>query len=270
MPQPRPSFWQRLRLSLGGAPDITSEQLADANPTRRWRSVRAMAASPRPALLPDLLRLLADPDAIVRDETVRILASWGADYSLTPARELLDSEPSPELAVSALDLLALLEDPSVLPVAAPYLTAADPLTRAAAARAIGSASPRPADSGVTASALLALTSDPDPRVRRSACLALGRMGDAVALPALLTALQDGDPSTRQFARQSITRIEAEVARRRKESERMAARQGAMNPSSKRSRTGTPLAEDSQAGSPHDDVASDAPIDAPSGSSTPAP
>lgn len=270
MPQPRPSFWQRLRLSFWGAPDVTSEQLADANPTRRWRSVRALAASPRPALLPDLMRLLADPDVLVRDETARTLASWGADYSLAPARELLAGEPSPELAVSALDLLALLEDPGAQPLATPYLTAADPLTRAAAARAIGSAGPSLADSDVTASALLPLVSDPDARVRRLACLALGRIGAAVALPALLAALQDSDLSTRQFSRQAITRIETEVARRRKESERMTARQATMPPSSKRSNTGTPLVEGAQAESHQDDIASDASNGAPPGPSAPAP
>lgn len=258
MPQPRLSFWQRLRLSLGAAPDITPEQLADANPTQRWRSARALAGSPRPALLPDVLRLLADPDPIVRDEAVRTLAGWGAGYSLKPARDLLASKPSPELAASAFDLLTLLADPDVRPVAARYLTASDPLLRAAAARAFGAAGTAATDSSL-ASALLPLAADSDPRVRRAACLSLGRIGDASALPALLSALKDGDPSTRQFARQAITRTEAEVARRQKESERIAARQG-----KKGGETGPP-ADASQAESLQIDAAV-----APSDPSAPAP
>lgn len=215
---PRPNFWQRLRLSFGSAPSITPEQLADADPTRRWRSVRALSASPRPALLPDLLRLLDDPDPIVRDETVRTLALWGDEHSLKPTLDLLSGDPSRELAASALDLLALLAAPGAHAAAVPYLTAADPLLRASAARALA-ASPE-----ATASALIPLVSDPDPRVRRAACLAVGRLGDPAALPALLAAAQDDDPSTRQFAHLSSARIEAEIARRQKESERAAARQ----------------------------------------------
>lgn len=216
----RPGLWQSLRNLFGAAPEITSEQLADASATRRWRSVRALGASTRPALLPDLFRLLADPDPIVRDETTRTLASWGSDYSLKPAVDLLSSgHPSPELAASVLDLLALLADPGIRPLAAPYLSASDPLLRLAAARALGAAG-----SENNVSDLFPLVTDPDPRVRRAACLALGSTADASALPVLLNALDDKDPPVRQFARQSSTRIEAELARRQRENERAAARQ----------------------------------------------
>jgi HEAT repeat protein len=215
---PRPNFWQRLRLSFGSAPPITPEQLADPNPTRRWRSARAAAGSPRPALLDSLLRLLADPDPIVRDESVRTLASWGGEHSLKPALDLLAGDPAPETAAAALDLLALLADPAAQSLAARFLSAPDPLLRASAARALAASNPE-----TPATALIPLAADPDPRVRRAVCLALGRAGDPAALPALLAALKDDDPSIRQFARQSSARLEAELARRQKEAARAAAR-----------------------------------------------
>ena len=217
-PMPRPGFWQNLRRLFSAPPEITPEQLADPNPTRRWRSARAVAGSPRPALLPDLFRLLADPDPIVRDEAGRALAAWGSEHSLQPALDLLAGDPAPETAASALDLLALLAAPDAHPLAARYLTAPDPLLRTAAVRSLAAANPQAA-----APALIPLLADPDPRVRRAVCLALGHSGDPAALPALLAAQKDNDPSARQFARQSGARLEAELALRQKEAERAAAR-----------------------------------------------
>lgn len=218
MPRTRPGLWQNLRRLFSVPPGIAPAQLADANPTRRWRSVRAAAASPDPALLPALLKLLADPDPIVRDEAVRTLALWGSEHSLRPALDLLSGDPAPETAAAALELLALLAAADARPLAVHHLSAPDPLLRTAAARALAAANPE-----TTAPALIPLAADPDPRVRRAACLGLGHSGDPAALPALLSAQKDDDLSVRQFARKASARIEAEVARRQQEAERIAAR-----------------------------------------------
>ena len=202
------SLWTRLRVQLTAASPVDPGQLQDPDPTVRWRAARRLEGRPQSQHLPALFDLMGDPDPIIRDESVRTLASWGPNHSLMPARAGLKSKPSQALAASLLDLLAHLPDPDNQAVIAPYLSHADPLVRAAAAQAAGAL-------GVQQDhrALLPLVADADPRVRRAACAALGQITDPLAVSALRERVRDSDELTREASQRAISRIEAaETAR----------------------------------------------------------
>ena len=210
-------MWAKLQQQLAPASPVTPAQLHDDRPEVRWRAVRRLNGRRQVQYQPTLFELLADSDPIVRDETVRTLASWGSEYSLHRTRSLLASRPAPILAVSLLDLLARLPDPGNLEAATPYLNDADPAIRAAAAGALGGVG----DSGIVmpGDILMPLLADPDPRVRRAACTALGQIGDPSALPLLATARHDPDLLVREMAPRAVAAIEKAEAQRQAKARR---------------------------------------------------
>ncbi len=214
MPPRFATLWERLRASLTPRPRVDPAQLSDPDPTTRWRAARNLAGSPQPALSPTLLHLLEDPDPIVRDETVRTLASWGPEHTLQIACDRLGETTSPLLAASLLDLLYLTPAPTAAPAISTFLDHTDPLVRAAAARTLGVAG-----SSQHIPSLLTRATDSDPRVRRAACQSLGRLADPSAVSALSERLHDPDLATRQYARTALTRIEAAQKTETKQSDR---------------------------------------------------
>jgi HEAT repeat protein len=211
------SLWTQVRLRLMTSSPVEPAQLQDADPTVRWRAVRRLAGRPQSQHRDALLDLLGDPDPIIRDESVRALASWGPNYGLMPARAGLEGKPEQTLAISLLDLLANLPDPDNQAVIVPYLSHTDPLVRTAAAHAAGALGMLQ-DHRI----LLPLLADADPRVRRAACTALGQITDPGALPALRQQLHDSDELTRASSQRAISQIEAAEADRQAKSRRSAA------------------------------------------------
>ena len=131
------TYWDRLRQQFTPQPRVDPSQLNSPDSTVRWRTVRDMHGHPLPAYVPTLLRLLDDPDPIIRDEAVLTLGSWGHEHSLRPALAALHTSPNPQTTAALLDLLALLPDPASRSTIVSYLSAKDPEVRTAAVRALG-------------------------------------------------------------------------------------------------------------------------------------
>jgi len=201
MPNTLQTLSARLQNLLTPASGIDPADLADPDPTVRWRAVRALAGHPQADLVPQVLQLLTDPDPTIRFEAVRVLSAWDPGFeTLQPAVDLLASDPPAETAIAILDLLSELPLPSVHDLVRERLKHADPTVRAAAVQALA-AYDEPAD----VERLAALTDDPAPEVCRTACLALGEVDDPTVLPVLRRHLQDPDFLTRQIVQQAIAR-----------------------------------------------------------------
>jgi len=189
----------RLRSLLTQAPHMNPDDLANPDPSVRWRAVHALAAQPQPELITLLLLRLADPDPTIRFEAVRTLASWNPEPAdLQPAIDLLASDPSAETTTSILDLLSTTPIPAAHPLVQERITHHDPQVRSAAAHALGSYN-QPGDT----ERLALLTDDPIPDVRRAACLALAEITDPTVPYILRQHLRDPDPLTRQIVQQAI-------------------------------------------------------------------
>ena len=201
MPNTLQTLSARLQNLLTPASGIDPADLADPDPTVRWRAVRALAGHPQADLVPQVLQLLTDPDPTIRFEAVRVLSAWDPGFeTLQPAVDLLASDPPAETAIAILDLLSELPLPAVHDLVRERLKHADPTVRAAAAQALA-AYDEPAD----VERLAALLADSLPEVRRAACTALDGMSDPTVLPALRRCIQDPDPITRQIAQRASVR-----------------------------------------------------------------
>jgi len=190
----------RFRSMLAPAPGVNPDDLADPDPTVRWRAIRALARQqPQTDLLPQVLQLLTDPDPTIRYEAVLALSSWGPEPAdLQPVVDLLASDPSSETTIAVLDLLGHLPIPAAHTLVQDRLTHDDPQVRAAAAHALGTY-----DQSEDVELLAPLTDDPIPDIRRAACLALTEIDDPTVPYVLRQHLRDPDPVTRQIAQQAI-------------------------------------------------------------------
>ena len=189
----------RFRGMLAPALGVNPDNLADPDPTVRWRAIRALAGQPQPDLLSPLLQRLTDPDPTIRFEAIRTLASWNPKPAdLQPVVDLLASDPSSETTIAVLDLLGHLPIPAAHTLVQDRLTHDDPQVRAAAAHALGSY-----EQSEDVEQLAPLTDDPIPDIRRAACLALTEINDPTVPYVLRQHLRDPDPVTRQIAQRAI-------------------------------------------------------------------
>ena len=192
--------WEALRVQLTRltpAP-VAPDQLASEDATARWRAVRALVQRPRADLLPQLLALTGDDDAMVRASAVDALVSWGPTVALESIRQALAQAPEPPQATALLEALARLPDPANRAAITPWLDHSEPGVRAAAFMA-----------------LAALGEDDDLPVLRRAL----KTGDLVMQRAILAALcapgaedlaqraaSSNDPVLRQRGEQALARI----------------------------------------------------------------
>ncbi len=195
------SRWRTLRVHVGrlSPAPVDASQLASEDVITRWRAARALAGRPRPALLPRLIELTGDADAMVRTAAEDALVSWGPDATLEPVRRALAQTPSPRQTASLLAVLARLPDPANRDAILPWLDHEDEEVQAAALMA-----------------LAALCDDADlPTLQRAL-----REGHRVIQRAILAtlcapgaeslarqALAARDPALRQRAQQALDRIQ---------------------------------------------------------------
>lgn len=132
---------------------------------------------------PELAKLLDDARPSVRKRAVAALAAQGAP-ALEALREVLQKSGSVEARVNAVWAATRIEGEPARAIDRLALDDADETVRQAAAH---SASVR-VDRGAVA-ALLRLLENPSPQNRRVAAEALGRLGDAGVVPAILTQIE---------------------------------------------------------------------------------
>ena len=148
--------------------------LKDADAVVRRESLKALRRlKARDAAAP-ISKLLDDPEASVRAEAAEVLGSLGVASSAAELRKRLRDD-DPQVRVAAVDALGGLGATEGVEA---LLGDGEACVRAAVVRAL--------PDGVPVEKLL---EDPDGAVRDAAARALGRRGDAKAVPALLTLLR---------------------------------------------------------------------------------
>jgi putative membrane-bound dehydrogenase-like protein len=132
----------------------------------------------------ELARLLDDAGPGVRDRAAELLVQAG-QAAVTPLRQVREAHPSPEARAAAVFALARIgASPDAVRAA---LRDRDFLVRVAAARMAGLARDREA-----VPRLMEMVVKDDAPVRRQAATALGQIGDARAVPALVSASANPD------------------------------------------------------------------------------
>jgi HEAT repeat protein len=179
------------RVRSDGVVDILRSTLRSSGPQRRAVAVEALAAQTNPQAV-DLLEwtATADPDPIVVRAALAALgdlANENGDLGLRAVRALLTSLRDPARRPAALDVLARLS-PSAIPWLADSLDADDPHLRRGIVEVL-SRFRHPVASACLQRAL----SDEDPVVRRTAIMALARLGTR-GVSARLATLAKNDPS----------------------------------------------------------------------------
>jgi HEAT repeat protein len=182
-------------LATAGSEDADTTLLIaldDRDSSVRLAALRGLVrtrASSRP-LEPLLNRLLVDPDPAVRAEAARAAGDAGAAV----LREMLHSESSAE-ALAALHCAPCALQDSVVD----RIDDREPAIRAAALECLARIAAVPPLDG---EALLAIASDPDPRVRRASVMLLANVDEPDAASAIAGTLGDSSPEVR-FAAETV-------------------------------------------------------------------
>ena len=133
----------------------------------------------------ELRDLLAHPDPRIRSGAVEQLGETGVETAHGAMRELL-ADPVPQVRAAALGAVCAIEREQAVSTVLPFLDATNlALVRAAAAEALGNIGVR----GFYRP-LIAFLRDRDPRVRRRAIAAAGKLRNLELLPPLIEQLKD--------------------------------------------------------------------------------
>ena len=147
------------------------------------------------AAIPDLAKVLRDPDRYVATDAGRILEKMGADAVPSVVEMLQDPDPRVrELAVRTLQQIGA-DAKAAVPALTQRLGDGDPAVRQAAIFALREMGP------AIKTAILALAQrvrDPDAYIAADAAHSLGRIGPE-AIPSLVPLLRDCDPRVRERA-----------------------------------------------------------------------
>ncbi|MEP7258096.1 MAG: PVC-type heme-binding CxxCH protein [Flavitalea sp.] len=133
----------------------------------------------------ELVKYMSDPRMAVSDKAIEALTLKGAS-SIAPLREMLKAEKE-ELRASAVFALYRINLPEAITAARSALNDRSPLVRTAAARVAGLARDT-----ASVEKLMSIVQKDKAQVRRQAATALGQIGDARAIAALLNAAADTD------------------------------------------------------------------------------
>jgi len=136
---------------------------------------------------------------VIRIPAVALVACAAAGCGSAPPVTLPTTDPNLALDMKIeqkVSWMLQLEDRRILKVPAPPAPAPPP---APPSRARGRAAATPAPAPVLTPDLTKLLTDSEPRVRRRAALAIGRVGLPAGVEPLVTALSDNDPDVRGMA-----------------------------------------------------------------------
>lgn len=163
----------------------------------RAQAVQVLGLLASPPSLTELTALLLEPDPIVREALQRGFHLAGGD-AVEPLLDLMARYPATEtIHRRALEALAAVDGPAVLPTLN-RLQGADPVGRAVAAEALGALHDRRA-----LDLLMAALKDNESAVRVAATRALGRLGDQKAQGELLSLLQSTSEEQRIAAVEAL-------------------------------------------------------------------
>lgn len=180
-------------LPSGTETGLSADELAAQDAPTRERIVEMME------------RLLADPDASVRNQAVQSLGHMEDPRAVGPLSEVVRSDESASVRAQAAWALGLIESPDALPALTEAIADASASVRSQAAWAFGLIE---SPDGVPA--LIPALSDPERQVRNQAAWALGMIESPEAVAALVTALrQDDDAGVRRQAAWALGMIEDE-------------------------------------------------------------
>lgn len=191
--------------------------LQDAEPIVRATSIAALLSLPPEESAASLLPLLNDKDVLVRREAAYALGRTKSQTAVPLLIDLLRFDKIDEVrGAAAVALGAIENEAAVIPLLGVLTGQAaqikkqkakpeqNPFVLRSAARALGQIGTR-ASVTVLIAALENEHSEDD--LRREAAIALGRIGDQTALPALRNALAAGDPHLASAADAAIKSIE---------------------------------------------------------------
>src|SRR5262249_12737912 len=134
----------------------------------------------------ELIKSLDDPRPAVRDKVVDLLVQAG-EPAVEPLIAIRQTHASPEVRASAVFALGRIAKGNAAEGVRAALSDTHFVVRIAAARMVGPAKDREA-----IGRLMQMVRNDEPPARRQAATALGEIGDASAVPALLAAAANAD------------------------------------------------------------------------------
>jgi HEAT repeat protein len=187
----------------GGTTDAMARGLRDLDAGVRIAALRGVARTRLASVLPDVVRLLRDPDAAVRARAAEALAACSsAGRDLGPELGPLLSDPDPYVrARAAGTLLGFSDGGDGRVVLGDMAASSDPEWRAAAVVALG-------ELGEELGTVTGGLTDREPSVRRAAASALRGFDAQSSTEPLLEALGDPDSTVRDAAVETAIRVGA--------------------------------------------------------------
>jgi len=147
-----------------------------------------------------LVKLLGDRDLVARHYAVVALRGMGPGVYDVLAEALASRDPATQKG--ACEILGYVRDPRAMKPVAALLDAGDESVRWTAAKTLGAI-----DGKYAVANLVRALQDPSPRVREVTVLALGKIGDFDAVPALNTVAEnDPDDAVRDAAKDALAAI----------------------------------------------------------------
>jgi HEAT repeat protein len=184
-----------------GETDALARGLRDLDPGVRIAALRGVARTREASALPDVIRLLRDPEPAVRAGAVEALAACSpSGRVLRPELGPLLSDPDPHVrARGAATLLRSSDGGDGGMVLEEMAASPDPEWRAAAVATLG-------ELGKELGTVTRGLSDLDASVRRAAASALRGFGSQSSIKPLLEALGDPDSTVRDAAAETAVRL----------------------------------------------------------------
>ncbi len=195
-----------LGLDWPGQGAVRAAEFASADPGRRTELLHLLAPSTEPEAQAVMARALTDADPGVRETARRLAVRFPSEAMVAPLLGVLE-EADAGARLDALDALAGLTSADARRAIERSLSDRSTAVRAHAVRALARA-------GVDAVVpLLDRVHDPEGDVREEAARALGEIGDARAVLALVGISQDPIPEVRLATARALGRLRGEVATR---------------------------------------------------------
>jgi len=178
--------------------------LQDSDPAVAASAATGLGKARAKAAVRSLLLALLHKSPKLRSASAEALGRIGDVRSVTPLLRVLGADEATEVREQAAKALGLLKDARAVPALVKTLEAPEASLRVFAIDALGELG----ETSVVEGLSQMLTTDRNPGVRQSLVVALGKLGDARALPALEAMMKDNqtDEKLRQLAFNALTDI----------------------------------------------------------------